>query len=91
MKINFDPQAQTALQLAKDAARQMKNAFIGTEHLLIGIMQMETSGLSQALSRHGLTARQLMEDVMVLFGFSEEQISEAEYTRTMEDILQRCK
>ena len=41
MKTNFDPQAQKALQAARTVARQMKNTFIGTEHLLIGILQTE--------------------------------------------------
>ena len=63
MKTNFDPQAQKALQAARTVARQMKNTFIGTEHLLIGILQTENSALKKLLNDRGITAEQLKEDM----------------------------
>lgn len=73
MKTNFDPQAQKAIQSARTVARQMKNTFIGTEHLLIGILQTDHSALQKLLSERGITAEQLKEDIQVLFGFNEEE------------------
>lgn len=90
MKTSFDPQVQKALQKAKETARQMKNSFIGTEHLLIGIMEVEHSPLQVALNQRGITAQQLKEDVQVLFGFSEEELHLTEYTQTMEEIIEKC-
>ena len=63
MKTNFDPQAQKALQAARTVARQMKNTFIGTEHLLIGILQTENSALKKLLNDRRITAEQLKEDM----------------------------
>ena len=90
MKTNFDPQAQKALQAARTVARQMKNTFIGTEHLLIGILQTENSALKKLLNDRGITAEQLKEDIQVLFGFNEEETRQTEYTQTVEEILEKC-
>lgn len=90
MKTNFDPQAQKALQLARETARQMKNTFIGTEHLLIGIMMTDKAPLQRALKKQGITADQMKEDILVLFGFNEEENRQTEYTQTMEEILEKC-
>ena len=51
MKTNFDPQAQKAIQAARTVAWQMKNTFIGTEHLLIGILQTDNSALQKLPER----------------------------------------
>ena len=90
MKTNFDPQAQKAIQSARTVARQMKNTFIGTEHLLIGILQTDHSALQKLLSERGITAEQLKEDIQVLFGFNEEETRQTEYTQTVQEILEKC-
>ena len=90
MKTNFDPQAQKAIQSARIVARQMKNTFIGTEHLLIGILQTDHSALQKLLSERGITAEQLKEDIQVLFGFNEEETRQTEYTQTVQEILEKC-
>lgn len=51
MKTNFDPQAQKAIQSARIVARQMKNTFIGTEHLLIGILPDRSFCIAETAER----------------------------------------
>ena len=40
MSNNFTPRAQQALALAKKEAEKLNNNYIGTEHLLIGLIKL---------------------------------------------------
>lgn len=90
MRYNFTPQAQFALQCAKDAAREMRNSFIGTEHLLLGLLKVEGCTLANYLVAKQISYITMKEDIIVLFGFADETILKAEYTQTMEEILKEC-
>lgn len=79
--------AKKALSFAEEAAKEMKNSFIGTEHLLLGILKIKESSLCRLLKDSDVTFARIHEDIIVLFGFCDEKIGIPEYTRTMEEIL----
>lgn len=83
----FAPFAKKALKYAEEAAREMKNSFIGTEHLLLGILKIKESSLNRLLKDSDVTYGRIHEDIIVLFGFCDERAGIPEYTRTMEEIL----
>jgi ATP-dependent Clp protease ATP-binding subunit ClpC len=51
---NFSPQAQQVLALARQEARRLCHHFIGTEHLLLGIIRFGGGTAFAALRRLGL-------------------------------------
>jgi ATP-dependent Clp protease ATP-binding subunit ClpC len=51
----FTPQARQAVVLAQEEARLLQHNYIGTEHILLGLIQPGDGIAAQALSRFGLT------------------------------------
>jgi len=55
MEINFTDKAKKALHLAKDVAVSLKHNFIGSEHLLLGLMLEGTGVAAQILNNLGVS------------------------------------
>ena len=51
----FTPRAEEALRLAQEAAEDMGHGYVGTEHLLLGLLREEEGIAHRALSECGLT------------------------------------
>jgi ATP-dependent Clp protease ATP-binding subunit ClpC len=51
------PEAEQVLIMAEEAARQMHHPHIGTEHILLGLVQQDRGEASRVLRRLGLDAR----------------------------------
>ena len=51
----FTPRAEEALRLAQEAAEELGHGYVGTEHLLLGLMREEEGIAHRALTEHGLT------------------------------------
>ncbi len=90
MKYHFTSQAQLALNNAKKIAKACQNSYIGTEHLLLGILKQENTKLEEILKKDNVTYDVLYEEVVSLFGFSKDNNTKMEYTCTMDEILQQC-
>ena len=63
--INFDPnrielaaETQQVLEFAVDEARRLGHHYIGTEHILLGLVRIESTAM-EALRRLGVTADQI--------------------------------
>ena len=54
----FTEKANTALNLAIEAAQMLGHTYIGTEHLILGLLREGTGVAASVLSGHGLTAAQ---------------------------------
>ncbi len=52
--IRFTPEAQTAVEFAHQAAAEMGHSYIGTEHLLLGLLRQEGGVAARALQEQGL-------------------------------------
>lgn len=57
----FTEQAKDAIALAVDAAEVLGHNYVGTEHLLIGLLQEGTGVASRVLDAAGVTADKVME------------------------------
>lgn len=55
MLARFTKQAQIALELAKKAAVELKHGYIGTEHLLLGLIRERNGVAAKILSQEGVT------------------------------------
>jgi ATP-dependent Clp protease ATP-binding subunit ClpC len=51
----FTPRARQALILGQEEARKMKQDFVGAEHLLVGLMELENGIPANALKEFGVT------------------------------------
>ncbi len=51
----FTPRAEEALRLAQEAAEEMGHGYVGTEHLLLGLMREEEGIAHRVMSEYGLT------------------------------------
>jgi ATP-dependent Clp protease ATP-binding subunit ClpC len=66
--IPFTPKAKKVIELAMDEARHLGHNYIGTEHLLLGLIR-ETEGVaSQVLLNLGLDLARVRNEIMMLLG-----------------------
>ncbi|MFC1704381.1 ATP-dependent Clp protease ATP-binding subunit [Candidatus Omnitrophota bacterium] len=66
--IPFTPRAKKALELAAEEARSLGHNYIGTEHLLLGLIKEAESIASQVLLNMGLDLTKVRNEVMSLLG-----------------------
>ncbi len=57
----FTKRAQQVLDEAKEAASELDQNYIGTEHLLVGMLRAESCVAGQILNAHGVTEKRLIE------------------------------
>lgn len=66
--IPFTPRAKKALELAAEEARALGHNYIGTEHILLGIIREGESVASQVLLNLGLDLDRVRAEVMAVLG-----------------------
>ncbi|HLD41267.1 MAG TPA: ATP-dependent Clp protease ATP-binding subunit, partial [Candidatus Omnitrophota bacterium] len=76
--IPFTPRAKKALELAAEEARALGHNYIGTEHILLGIIREGESVASQVLLNLGLDLERVRNEIMAVLGaatpgFSQQQ------------------
>ena len=55
MENKFTPRAEESLRLAQEAAEEMGHGYVGSEHLLLGLMREEEGIAHRVLGEAGLT------------------------------------
>ena len=80
--IPFTPRAKKALELAAEEARSLGHNYIGTEHILLGIIREGESVASQVLLNLGLDLERVKNEIMSVLGaatpgFSQQQQQQA--------------
>ena len=53
--LNFSKQSKEVLELAYKEARQLRHTFIGSEHLLLGLLRVSESKANEILNQHQVT------------------------------------
>ena len=64
----FTPEAQTVLRLAQGAALELGHSYIGSEHLLIGILTAQDGTARRCLLEQGITAERVRQGLISLVG-----------------------
>lgn len=81
----FTEKANTALNLAIDSAQELGRTYVGTEHIVLGLLREGTGVAASVLGACGITAAQYQEKIV-------EVESSGEYSRlTPEDFTPRAK
>lgn len=68
--IPFTPRAKKVIELAMDEARSLGHNYIGTEHLLLGLIREGDGVASQVLMNMGLDLKSVRDEVLNLLGSS---------------------
>ena len=68
--IPFTPRAKKVIELAMDEARNLGHNYIGTEHLLLGLIREGDGVASQVLLNVGLDLKSVRDEVLNLLGSS---------------------
>lgn len=66
--IPFTPRAKKALELATEEARSLGHNYIGTEHILLGLLREEEGIASQVLFSLGVDIRKAKNEISALLG-----------------------
>jgi ATP-dependent Clp protease ATP-binding subunit ClpC len=67
-EIEFTPKAKRVIELAMDEARKMSHNYIGTEHLLLGLVLEEKGAAANVLQGLGLSLSKIKKEIMQLLG-----------------------
>ena len=85
----FSGNARQAVVLAQEEARKLKHNYIGTEHLLLGLMAMPESSAGRAFRRLGLTREAASGDVERIVGRGDREPSgHVPFTRRAKKVLE---
>ncbi|MBU4304301.1 MAG: ATP-dependent Clp protease ATP-binding subunit [Candidatus Omnitrophica bacterium] len=68
--IPFTPKAKKVIELAMEEARSLGHNYIGTEHLLLGLIRENEGAASQVLLNLGLDLNKVRKEIMELLGTS---------------------
>ncbi len=93
MQKSFTGKAQTALKLAEKASKTMGHNYVGTEHLLLGLLKEGTGVAARVLMENNVFADQLVDLIENLIAPSGgTAVAEADgWTPRAEQILQNAK
>jgi ATP-dependent Clp protease ATP-binding subunit ClpC len=69
-KIGFTPRTKMVLELSWEEARQMGVNYVGTEHILLGLIREGEGVAAHILEKFGISAERVRAEVMKLLGVS---------------------
>jgi ATP-dependent Clp protease ATP-binding subunit ClpC len=77
MTYKFTNRSEKAIEIANDIAIELGHNYVGTEHLLYGLIKEGTGVASKVLENQNITAEKVLEKIEELVGRQEEQIVSA--------------
>ena len=77
---NFSEKAQKALALSKLEMVELKHPYIGTEHLLLGILKEGKNKVSDLLSKYGVTYEKFRKEIISKVGVGSDKTDLFIYT-----------
>ncbi len=76
MTYKFTNKAEAAIKISGEIAANLGHNYIGTEHLLYGLVEEDTGVASKILKNQGLTSEKILDEIEELIGKSNEEIDE---------------
>ncbi len=84
----FTGRATTALEIAEDFSREKNYSFVGTEHILYGLIKEGEGLASKILSNQGLTPEYVEQEILKIDGVMNTLNVEVEYTPRAKRIVE---
>ncbi|NIA22426.1 MAG: AAA family ATPase, partial [Anaerolineaceae bacterium] len=78
-KLPQTPRAKKVIEFAIEEARMLGHNYVGTEHLLLGLLREQDGVAAQVLMNLGLRLEEVREEVLKLLGATAEMGEEAEF------------
>src|SRR5439155_16416013 len=75
-KLSQTPRAKKAIECAIEEARRLDHNYVGTEHLLLGLLREEEGVAARVLVNLGLKLEDVREEVLNLLGLDPERKGE---------------
>ena len=88
MMQRFTDDAQRVLSFAQEAALELGHDYVGTEHVLIGLIKVKNSVAAKALNELGLSAETIIEDVEAHIGRGNKKASSVYMTPRVKHVLE---
>lgn len=89
LNYNFDEKANDAINFAFASARDLGHAYVGTEHLVVGLSMLSGVKLADVLDEYGVTTERLNLEIIKRIGRGKGQSRIEDYTRHAKDVLER--
>lgn len=64
----FTPRAQSALRLAQESAEELGHSYVGSEHLLLGLLREEEGAAHRCLAEQSVTRDKARDVIVRLIG-----------------------
>ncbi len=93
MTYKFTNRAEKALEIANELAIELNHNYIGTEHLLYGLIAEGTGVASQVLEMQNLTPEKVLEEIEMLIGRGNEDTNVEEtigFTRRTKRVIENA-
>ena len=88
MMQRFTDDAQRVLSFAQEAALELGHDYVGTEHILIGLIKVKNGVAAKALNELGLSAETIIEDVEEHIGRGNKKASSVYMTPRVKHVLE---
>lgn len=88
MMQRFTDDAQRVLSFAQEAALELGHDYVGTEHVLIGLIKVKNCVAAKALNELGLSAETIIEDVEEHIGRGNKKASSVYMTPRVKHVLE---
>lgn len=88
MMQRFTDDAQRVLSFAQEAALELWHDYVGTEHVLIGLIKVKNGVAAKALNELGLSAETIIEDVEEHIGRGNKKASSVYMTPRVKHVLE---
>ena len=88
MMQRFTDDAQRVFSFAQEAALELGHDYVGTEHLLIGLIKVKNGVAAKALNELGLSAETIIEDVEEHIGRGNKKASSVYMTPRVKHVLE---
>ena len=88
MMQRFTDDAQRVISFAQEAALELGHEYVGTEHVLIGLIKVKNGVAAKALNELGLSAETIIEDVEEHIGRGNKKASSVYMTPRVKHVLE---
>lgn len=89
MNIGFTRKAQEVIDMAQQAASELGHDYIGTEHILIGLAEVEDSVSAKAIESQGITKKDIAEKIASTIGINTGKGVPQGYTPRVKRVIDR--
>ena len=88
MIYKFTTRAKKAMEIASDFAKEFKHNYVGTEHILYGLVREGNGAASKVLENNGITSENVKEEIIELIGIGENEIVATGFTPRTKRVLE---